>query len=198
MFRVFFLVWKLTAAPALPQFALLQATARGPRRDFALPAPPAAHAHPGACHTRLSCLLDLAKLARIQEKCHDSSVPLSMTLLFPLITRADSLLVPQSSLCVWVMFLTWESVHGRFKTTVSVIFFKKGSYLFGPHHMACGILVPWPGIEPMPPALEARSPNHWTTREVLLSVVFLFIFFFNLELTNKSRSLFPPCLLPPP
>ena len=31
---------------------------------------------------------------------------------------------------------------------------------------ACRILVPWPGIEPAPPALEARSLNHWTTREV--------------------------------
>ena len=32
--------------------------------------------------------------------------------------------------------------------------------------MACGILVPRLGIEPMSPAVEARSPNHWTTREV--------------------------------
>ena len=32
--------------------------------------------------------------------------------------------------------------------------------------MACGILVPQPGIEPVPPALEAQSLNHWTTREV--------------------------------
>ena len=30
---------------------------------------------------------------------------------------------------------------------------------------ACGILVPQPGMEPMPPAVEARSPNHWTARE---------------------------------
>ena len=28
------------------------------------------------------------------------------------------------------------------------------------------ILVPRPGIEPMPPALEARSHNPWATREV--------------------------------
>ena len=35
-----------------------------------------------------------------------------------------------------------------------------------PCRMACGILVPRPGIEPMPPALEAWSLNHWTTREV--------------------------------
>ena len=35
--------------------------------------------------------------------------------------------------------------------------------------MACGILVPWPGIEPMSLALEAWSLNHWTTREVPVS-----------------------------
>ena len=38
-------------------------------------------------------------------------------------------------------------------------------YLFG--HTGCGILVPWPGIEPMSPTLEANIFNHWTTREVL-------------------------------
>ena len=32
--------------------------------------------------------------------------------------------------------------------------------------MACGILVSPPGIKHMPLALEAWSPNHWTTREV--------------------------------
>ena len=37
---------------------------------------------------------------------------------------------------------------------------------FWPHHTACGILVPGPGIEPVPPALEAWRLNHWTAREV--------------------------------
>ena len=27
-------------------------------------------------------------------------------------------------------------------------------------------LVPWPGIKPMPPALEVWSLNHWTSREI--------------------------------
>ena len=31
--------------------------------------------------------------------------------------------------------------------------------------MACGILVPQPGIEPGPPAMKAQSPNHWIARE---------------------------------
>ena len=31
--------------------------------------------------------------------------------------------------------------------------------------MVCGILVPPPEIEPVTPAVEAQSPNDWTTRE---------------------------------
>ena len=31
--------------------------------------------------------------------------------------------------------------------------------------MACGISFPWPGIEPVLPATEEQSANHWTARE---------------------------------
>ena len=41
-------------------------------------------------------------------------------------------------------------------------------FIFSPCRVACGILVPQPGIEPVPPAVKAWSLNHWTTREVLL------------------------------
>ena len=40
-------------------------------------------------------------------------------------------------------------------------------YLFWPRCMACEVLVPWPGIEPEPPALKAWSLNPWIAREVL-------------------------------
>ena len=43
---------------------------------------------------------------------------------------------------------------------------------FGRTEGLWGILVPQPGIEPMLPAVEARSPNHWTTREVPPKVLF--------------------------
>ena len=33
-------------------------------------------------------------------------------------------------------------------------------------HVACRILVPWPGIEPRPTAVKALSANHWTTRKL--------------------------------
>ena len=42
----------------------------------------------------------------------------------------------------------------------------KKKKIIWPYHTAFWILVPQPGIEPMPPALEAWSLNHWTTREV--------------------------------
>ena len=40
-------------------------------------------------------------------------------------------------------------------------------------HLACGILVPQPGTEPVTPALEVWSLNHWTAREVPCFVFFL-------------------------
>ena len=41
---------------------------------------------------------------------------------------------------------------------------QKGRHFF--EFMVCRILIPWPGIKPAPPALEARSLNHWNTRGV--------------------------------
>ena len=32
--------------------------------------------------------------------------------------------------------------------------------------VACGILVPWPGMKPMPPALAVWSLNHWIAKKV--------------------------------
>ena len=36
--------------------------------------------------------------------------------------------------------------------------------------MACGSLVPQTGIKTVPPALEAQSLNHWTTRVIILII----------------------------
>ena len=52
------------------------------------------------------------------------------------------------------------------RDTVLLIFFKTLKKFFWPCHTTYGILVPWPGIKPLPPAVEAWSLNHWTTREV--------------------------------
>ena len=47
--------------------------------------------------------------------------------------------------------------------------------------MACGISVPRPGIEPVPPAVEAQSLNHWTTREAPLFISFYYLLFIWLQ-----------------
>ena len=39
-------------------------------------------------------------------------------------------------------------------------------YFFWPHHTACGILVPLPAVEPVPPVVEVKSLNCWTARRV--------------------------------
>ena len=45
--------------------------------------------------------------------------------------------------------------------SVSALFF----FFFWPHCEACGILVPQPGIEPVPSATTVQSLNHWTAGE---------------------------------
>ena len=49
--------------------------------------------------------------------------------------------------------------------TLCLIIRKKKSFWL--HHMACGTLVPWPGIVPSSHALETQNLSHWTTGEVL-------------------------------
>ena len=56
-------------------------------------------------------------------------------------------------------------VHG----ILFVCLFSFFGFLFWLHHMACGILVPQPGIKPMAPALEVQSLNPWTARKVLVA-----------------------------
>ena len=50
---------------------------------------------------------------------------------------------------------------------------------WGLHCPTCRILVPRPGIKPAPPAVEAWSPNHWTTREFHI-YIYIYFFFFNI------------------
>ena len=47
-------------------------------------------------------------------------------------------------------------------------------FFFWLHRVACGILVPRPGIQPGPHALEMKSLNPWTTREVPIRRSFAF------------------------
>ena len=65
-----------------------------------------------------------------------------------------SVISPQGdgALLCWPLFLSVLS------SLSSVNFFLS-------HHEACGILDPWPGIEPGAPEMKVPNPNHWTTRK---------------------------------
>ena len=52
-------------------------------------------------------------------------------------------------------------------------------FFFWSCRASCRILVPRPGIEPVPPTVEARSLNHWAAREflILLSLIhYIFVY----------------------
>ena len=72
------------------------------------------------------------------------------------------------------------------RTEFSFIWFILFYLLFWPHCVTCGILVPWPGMEPVSPAEEAWSLNHWTTREILSLVLIMNVRLFPSESDQKS------------
>ena len=43
--------------------------------------------------------------------------------------------------------------------------------------VVCNILLPWPGIQLMPPAVKVWSLNHWTAKEVLKQQIIVRILF---------------------
>ena len=43
-------------------------------------------------------------------------------------------------------------------------YFKSIIYFWLPHP-ACGLLVPRPGVEPIPSAVKVQGPNPWTTSD---------------------------------
>ena len=60
--------------------------------------------------------------------------------------------------------------HGKFTITFFLFFFN----FFWPCLMVCGSLVLWSEIEPL--SLEAQSLNHWTAREVLTFLPFMWAY----------------------
>ena len=64
---------------------------------------------------------------------------------------------------------------------------------FGHPVQRAGMLVPQPGIKPVPSALGARSLKHWTTREVPIQffLIFKFIYLITSDLACGMRDLVP-------
>ena len=61
---------------------------------------------------------------------------------------------------------SWTKEPGRLQSMGSQQQHFKNYFYFWPRCVACGTLVPWPGMKPMPPALAVWSLNHWIARKV--------------------------------
>ena len=65
------------------------------------------------------------------------------------------------------------ALEGRFLITgppgksLCVVYFLSNYLIFDLYCRACVILVPHPGVEPEPPAVEAQSHNNWTAGDSL-------------------------------
>ena len=62
------------------------------------------------------------------------------------------------------------SLDSSLDAILYILFFIHLLLLFG--CVACGILVPDPGIKPMPSAVETWSLTHWAARESPISYIF--------------------------
>ena len=79
----------------------------------------------------------------------------------------------RSHTCPSIHFVKTFSFHLFSNFYFCIFCFNVTLFIYWPCCMACGILVPWPGMEPTPLAVEAWSLNHLTTRKSLLYTLFL-------------------------
>ena len=86
---------------------------------------------------------------------------------------ADNCPPPQNILVLRFPSHGIHSVAWLLCTPLGIPFF----FFFATLCIAYGILVPRPGIEPMPAAVEAWSLNHWTAREVPFWAFLFFLFY---------------------
>ena len=92
--------------------------------------------------------------------------------------RRNSLFLPTESiffiLNLFIYYLFYLFILAALGLSMACRIFIAACGLFscGTWTLGCGMwdLVPWPGIEPGPPALGVQSLTHWTTREVPESI----------------------------
>ena len=102
--------------------------------------------------TVITAIIDL-EITQIPEKIYSSSLKIS-----PIMCKS------------FIKYTINPSSRHQYLVGWAFLFSSIGhNFFFWPCHVACDILVPWPGIKPTSPALEAQCLNHWITREVLWS-----------------------------
>ena len=75
-----------------------------------------------------------------------------------------SLCLALFSIYVYMCVYTHTYTHTQAHTHMHICIYMH-LFIYWPY-MVCGILVPEPGIQPAPPALERQGLSYWTTKEV--------------------------------
>ena len=71
---------------------------------------------------------------------------------------------PKAGQWVWPNYSADDKQDHHTQIYIYIYFFS--FFNWGRHYAGCGIIVPWPGIEPIPLLVKTRSPNHLTATEV--------------------------------
>ena len=90
-------------------------------------------------------------------------------------------------------FILWACESVSVLWISSFVSFFSLFFFFWPCTVACGILVPQPGIELSSPAVEAQSLNHWCAQEV--PIFFSFFLDFAYKRCHISASVLNPWFL---
>ena len=87
---------------------------------------------------------------------------------------------------------SWENQLEMAWVGKEIVFFTDFLFFFRLCYAARGILIPPPGIELRPPALEAQSLNHWTTRKVPQMLSSILLSSCDIVMYNKYILVFVP------
>ena len=131
-------------------------------------------AAPQACLS-FTISLSLLKLMSVESVMSSNHLILCCPLLLPSIFPSISLFHPVCLIanpCLFLIPKMWMWNNGVSAQMLHLISFSFVWGFFCLFCAACRILVPWSEIKPAPPALEAQSLNHWTTREVPVMTCF--------------------------
>ena len=119
----------------------------------------------------IQCIVDFGKCSTCTQKNLKKNSGFGFSVICVLIRSSSSTLLFRFSIslpisvssfisyCRRCVKLSYSTANRSNSLSLSLSF-------FWPCYTACGILVYWPGIEFMPPAVEVQSINHWTTVKI--------------------------------